>query len=340
MRQGDRQRGLPSAIPTCAQESGDITVKPLWLCAGLSAILAACSATGNRPEPIAPPPPPAAPEPPTLARDPTPRNPPGNWITTNDYPSRALREEREGAAQFRLTVGVDGRVAECSILSSSGHADLDTATCSNITRRARFDPARDAEGNPTIGTYSNGVTWMINRTERLVLEPLPLAGSYTISMVVRRDGFGGNCRVARSAGDLAALYPVGPRLCRSIYMGTPFTDRRGRPVSRSLVTRREVRIRDVAEDFVPRISGQTPGQDGPRAPRITGRVVWAYIVEADGRQTNCRIVSVSGDMAISIRVGAYRCRVTRFERPFVDASGRPKRRQVEETERVSVERRR
>ena len=118
--------------------------------------------------PVAPPPmvvlppPPAAPPPPRFT--PTsvvPKGNPGSWATTNDYPSRALREEREGTTGFRVSVGPDGRVTDCQITSSSGHADLDQATCDNVRRRARFNPAKDGEGQPTSGTYANRVRWVI-----------------------------------------------------------------------------------------------------------------------------------------------------------------------------------
>ncbi len=95
------------------------------------------------------------------ARAAKPKNNPGGWATTNDYPSRALSQEREGTTGFRVTVGPDGRVSDCQVTSSSGHADLDAATCSNVKRRARFDPALDNSGNPTSGSYSNRVTWRI-----------------------------------------------------------------------------------------------------------------------------------------------------------------------------------
>lgn len=90
-----------------------------------------------------------------------PRGNPGSWATTNDYPSRALREERAGTTGFKVTVGPDGRVTDCQITSSSGHADLDEATCANVRRRARFTPATDGEGQPTSGSYSNRIRWVI-----------------------------------------------------------------------------------------------------------------------------------------------------------------------------------
>lgn len=126
--------------------------------------------TVDTPPPPAPPVPVAVPLPPAPAAPPAPRfqpvpakpkGNPGNWATTNDYPSRALREEREGTTGFRLTVGPDGKVTDCQVTRSSGSDDLDAATCSNIRRRARFDPAKDGNGQPTTGSYSSSVRWVI-----------------------------------------------------------------------------------------------------------------------------------------------------------------------------------
>lgn len=112
--------------------------------------------TAAPPAPAAPPPPP-----PSKRPNPVPRGNPGNWANTNDYPSRALQQEREGTTGFRVTVDPSGRVAECVITSSSGHSDLDDATCKNITRRARFQPALDSAGNEISGTWSSRVRWEI-----------------------------------------------------------------------------------------------------------------------------------------------------------------------------------
>ncbi|WP_081590475.1 energy transducer TonB [Blastomonas sp. AAP53] len=111
---------------------------------------------------VAPPPAPPAPPPaPSKASGASPRGNPGNWATPNDYPARALREERAGTTRFRVSIGPDGRVTGCEITGSSGHADLDEATCKNVTRRARFKPALDSAGNPIADSYSNAVRWEI-----------------------------------------------------------------------------------------------------------------------------------------------------------------------------------
>ena len=111
--------------------------------------------------PPAPSAPPAPPPPRLQPKGAQPKGNPANWATTNDYPTRALREERAGTTGFRVTVGPDGKVTSCSVTSSSGSPDLDEATCSNVTRRGRFAPATDGEGNPTTGSYSNRIRWVI-----------------------------------------------------------------------------------------------------------------------------------------------------------------------------------
>lgn len=116
------------------------------------------------PPPAPPGPPPAPPPPPAPRVQPkaaAPRGNPGSWANTNDYPSRALREEREGVTRFTVSVGPDGRVTSCQITGSSGHNDLDSTTCNLIQRRARFTPATDGEGQPTTGSWSSAVRWEI-----------------------------------------------------------------------------------------------------------------------------------------------------------------------------------
>ncbi|HEY6868154.1 MAG TPA: energy transducer TonB [Novosphingobium sp.] len=114
------------------------------------------------PPPVILPPPVSAPPPPRFTpKNAQPKGNPANWATSNDYPSRALREEREGTTGFRVTVGTDGKVIDCSITSSSGSPDLDAATCDNVRRRARFAPATDGDGNPTSGSYANRIRWVI-----------------------------------------------------------------------------------------------------------------------------------------------------------------------------------
>jgi protein TonB len=92
-----------------------------------------------------------------------PRNDPNGWVQTDDYPSRDIREGNEGTTFFRLVIGGNGKVTDCRITRSSGHPGLDAATCRNVVRRARFDPASDGKGDKVAGTYSSSVRWELPR---------------------------------------------------------------------------------------------------------------------------------------------------------------------------------
>jgi protein TonB len=111
---------------------------------------------------IVPPAAPPAPPPPRFTpKGAQPKGNPGSWATTDDYPSRALREEREGVTRFTVQVSAEGRVTNCTVTGSSGSPDLDEAACRSISRRARFHPATNGEGEEVAGTYSNSVRWQI-----------------------------------------------------------------------------------------------------------------------------------------------------------------------------------
>lgn len=86
---------------------------------------------------------------------------PQNWVTDDDYPTSALRTRTQGRVAFRLTVGVDGKVASCGILKSSGTQALDDAVCKNMKVRGRFIPAKAADGTPVASVFASRFTWWI-----------------------------------------------------------------------------------------------------------------------------------------------------------------------------------
>lgn len=112
---------------------------------------------------IAPPAPVAPPPPPSLARGASTRNE-RRWASRiqENYPSRALREEVEGTVGVRVTVTDKGRATNCQVTASSGSSVLDQAACRGMERYARFNPALDAQGNETSGTYSTRITYRLN----------------------------------------------------------------------------------------------------------------------------------------------------------------------------------
>jgi protein TonB len=111
----------------------------------------------------APPPPPPPPPAVNKSRGARPKGQ-GSWAARiqENYPSAALRKEIEGRVGVRVTVTPDGRVGSCSVSSSSGSGDLDSAACEGMQRYARFEPALDAAGNPTSGSFSTSIVYKIN----------------------------------------------------------------------------------------------------------------------------------------------------------------------------------
>lgn len=90
-----------------------------------------------------------------------PRNHRGGWVTEADYRSSWINREMAGTARFRLEIAASGKVEGCTITGSSGHPDLDKATCDLVARRAKFDAAKDASGAKTGGAYASSVRWQI-----------------------------------------------------------------------------------------------------------------------------------------------------------------------------------
>jgi TonB family protein len=90
----------------------------------------------------------------------------GTLFSEDDYPEEALAKREEGTVAFRITVGVDGRVSDCTVAGSSGSELLDTATCRILGERARFLPARNAAGQPVTDTHSGRIRWVLPDEDR------------------------------------------------------------------------------------------------------------------------------------------------------------------------------
>lgn len=91
----------------------------------------------------------------------TPAEPlgPEYWVKPDDYPMAALRARVEGRVVIAWTIGLDGRVRDCKVVQSSGAEVLDEAACNAIVERARYHPARGADGEPVISYSSRTITW-------------------------------------------------------------------------------------------------------------------------------------------------------------------------------------
>ena len=107
--------------------------------------------------PPAPPPPPK----PVQSQAASAKGNPASWVTTDDYPPAALREGRQGVVAISWQINEQGRVENCQVTQSSGSPDLDDAACKLVTRRGKYTPAKDTNGNPIRGTDSRRFRWQI-----------------------------------------------------------------------------------------------------------------------------------------------------------------------------------
>jgi TonB family protein len=82
---------------------------------------------------------------------------PPTWVISNPIAIDTRRGRYSGTVAVRFTVGLDGRLSNCTTAKSSGNSDLDALTCRTVVARARFTPARGARGQPiasqAVATY-------------------------------------------------------------------------------------------------------------------------------------------------------------------------------------------
>lgn len=103
---------------------------------------------------------------------------PARWlrgrITGDDYPRAAAAAGIEGSLDARYVVGTDGRVASCTVIRSSGSAELDAATCRLVRQRFRYRPARDDNGRKVADVVIEDHHWILERPDAPRMTPLPV----------------------------------------------------------------------------------------------------------------------------------------------------------------------
>jgi TonB family protein len=80
-----------------------------------------------------------------------------------DYPAAAIYREQTGRVRFAALIDERGRVADCTVIETSGVASLDVQTCSVVKDRARFAPALSHDGKPAKDAAVQTATWRIER---------------------------------------------------------------------------------------------------------------------------------------------------------------------------------
>ncbi|HEY0627892.1 MAG TPA: energy transducer TonB [Sphingomicrobium sp.] len=83
---------------------------------------------------------------------------------SSKLPSRLLRgfAADRGYGHLWLTVTETGRVSDCSVMQSTGDAQVDQALCGLMVRQSRWAPARDRQGRPISVKVRYTATWTKN----------------------------------------------------------------------------------------------------------------------------------------------------------------------------------
>ncbi len=89
------------------------------------------------------------------------KGPPHGFRGPTQYPPSALRKREEGTVEFCIRIEANGRVGDCTILKSSGFADLDKGSCDLARSQFRFTPAHDDDGNPIPDGIKIKMNWLI-----------------------------------------------------------------------------------------------------------------------------------------------------------------------------------
>jgi TonB family protein len=108
---------------------------------------------------ITPGPPPSLPEVPEGGRPASAE--PGAWIQGADYPGEALRNDWQGTVSIVWRIDINGVVDACYVVESSGHRVLDEASCRLVKDRARYEPARNANGRAVASLDRRRIVWRL-----------------------------------------------------------------------------------------------------------------------------------------------------------------------------------
>ncbi len=98
----------------------------------------------------------------SLTREATPATSPSKWITNADYPSSMIRSSNQGIVHVRLDVAENGSATGCHIQSATDPEGFSDVVCRLLIRRARFEPALDARGNPISSYYVTSVRFHLD----------------------------------------------------------------------------------------------------------------------------------------------------------------------------------
>jgi outer membrane biosynthesis protein TonB len=84
-----------------------------------------------------------------------------SWVTTDDLPKGVLRKDEIVTSNVGLSINPEGSIDGCWVTLPSERPKLDELVCTLMKQRARYKPARDAQGEPDRGFAFTTVRWQV-----------------------------------------------------------------------------------------------------------------------------------------------------------------------------------
>lgn len=81
------------------------------------------------------------------------------FFSSADYPAAAVSSRQSGTLKFAVLINEAGRVADCTIIETSGVAVLDSQTCAIMMQRGKFSSAIGMDGKPAKDASISRITW-------------------------------------------------------------------------------------------------------------------------------------------------------------------------------------
>lgn len=97
----------------------------------------------------------------TLAKPPKPLKDWASYVSPYDYPAAAASLRLHGDTHALIDVDIDGKASNCRVVRSSGQKEFDKTTCMVVTKRARYEPARNAKGEPIKAPFYLVFRWEV-----------------------------------------------------------------------------------------------------------------------------------------------------------------------------------
>lgn len=93
----------------------------------------------------------------SIAKEPEAQGDMSKWL---DYPTLPLRRGVSGSVRYRLAIDEKGRLSDCIIQSNYSDPKFGEEVCNRFMRRARYEPARNAQGEGVSSYVASSVVFI------------------------------------------------------------------------------------------------------------------------------------------------------------------------------------